>query len=191
MDSIGNLAEVTDEALARAARQNSAAFAALYRRYVARVYRYALARLGSVDDAEDLTAETFEAALRVIGSFRGDGPFAAWLMAIARNQVITRYRTRRDARPLEGVESLAGDSLPLEEVAGQRLILASVLEALAQMSGDHAEVIRLRLFAELTTAETARVMGRSEAAVKMLLHRALRELRAREGIEVGDEVRDE
>ena len=55
--------------------------------------------------------------------------------------------------------------------------MAAVVSGLQRLPADRAEVIRLRIFAELSTAETAQVMGKSEAAVKMLLHRALHDLR--------------
>ena len=75
-----------DEAtLAAEAARNREAFAALYRRYVNAVYRYMLAHVGNVPDAQDLTAQTFLAGLEGINSFAGKGKFAAWLFAIAQN----------------------------------------------------------------------------------------------------------
>jgi len=69
--------------LAREAIANAEAFAELYRRHVRRVYRYHMAYTGNVKDAEDLTSQTFMAALEGIHSFRGTGSFAAWIMGIA------------------------------------------------------------------------------------------------------------
>ena len=69
--------------LARAALVDAQAFAELYRRHVTRVYRYHMARTGNEKDAEDLTSQTFMAALEGIRSFRGDGVFAAWLMGMS------------------------------------------------------------------------------------------------------------
>ena len=68
----------TDESgLARAALTDCEAFAELYRRHVEHVYRYHMAHTGNQKDAEDLTSQTFMAALEGIRSFRGDGSFAA------------------------------------------------------------------------------------------------------------------
>ena len=69
--------------LARQAIGSAEAFAELYRRHVTRVYRYHMAHTGNVKDAEDLTSQTFMAALEGIRSYRGEAPFAAWLMGIA------------------------------------------------------------------------------------------------------------
>ena len=69
--------------LARQASRDVEAFAELYRRHLTRVYRYHLAHVGNVKDAEDLTSQTFMAALEGIRSFRGTGSFAAWIMGIA------------------------------------------------------------------------------------------------------------
>ena len=154
-------------------------FAELYRSHVSRVYRYALARVGNVADAQDLTAQTFTAALRGFGQYRGDGSMAAWLTSIARNLAASSFRARRPSVPLDEAGDLAEAGQSVEEIAGSRLRLEAVLAALDSLPPDHAEVVRLRFFSELSTAETAALLGKSEAAVKMTLHRALATLRRR------------
>ncbi|HUN05380.1 MAG TPA: RNA polymerase sigma factor [Aggregatilineales bacterium] len=154
----------------------SADFTVVYHAHVRQVYRYLLAWTGSVQDAEDLTAQTFEAALRDWHRYRGEGPVIAWLMGIARHRLIDFYRRQRPISEID--EGEAAPAPPLDDVIGQRLRLDQVRGALAALPGDQAEVIRLRLLGDLSTAETAAVMGRSPDAVKMLLHRALRSLRA-------------
>jgi RNA polymerase sigma-70 factor (ECF subfamily) len=170
-----------DERLALAAREDPAAFAQLYQHYAQHVYRYLLTRVGSAHDAQDLTAQTFAAALKSIGGYRAEGSPAAWLTVIARNLVVSYYRRRRHELSLDD-DALDAHIRPLtapatEEIVGRRLRMASVLAALNRLPAERAEVIRLRIFAELSTAETAQAMGKSEAAVKMLLHRALGDLR--------------
>lgn len=171
--------EVRDERLARDARANPAAFAELYQRHVRRVYRYLLVRAGGVQDAQDLTAQVFTTALKNLDSYRGDGPFAAWLMRIAHNAAVDFYRTRRAELPLEAFMEMPAVELSPDELVSQRLQLADILSALDELADDRAEVLRLRIFGGLSTAETAAVMGRSEAAVKMLLSRALADLKKR------------
>jgi RNA polymerase sigma-70 factor (ECF subfamily) len=169
--------DLSDTLLAHSASQHATAFAELYRRHVDRVYRYARSRVGNEADAQDLTAQTFTAALRGIRQFRGDGSVAAWLTSIARNLAASSYRLQRPSLPLE--EHLASDAPSPEDSAIQRLRLDAILQALETLPPDHAEVIRLRIFSELSTAETAALLGKSEAAVKMTLHRALQALRRR------------
>ena len=158
-----------------AARENPAAFAQIYQRYAPHIYRYLLTKVNNQQDAQDLTAQTFAAALQKFNGFRADGSLAAWLTVIARNYAISHYRRKRHEVPLDDEMPLT--TLPTEEIVGRRLRLASILAALDRLPAERAEVIRLRIFGELSTAETAQVMGKSEAAVKMLLLRALRDLR--------------
>src|SRR5512139_1273596 len=77
------LTEQNETDLALQAIGNVDAFAELYHRHLTRVYRYHIAHVGNVKDAEDLTSQTFMAALEGIRSFRGTGSFAAWILGIA------------------------------------------------------------------------------------------------------------
>jgi RNA polymerase sigma-70 factor (ECF subfamily) len=173
---------LSDDQLARQARASAEAFAELYRRHVRRVYRYHLARTGNVHDAEDLTSQTFLAALEGIRSWRGDGSFAAWLMGIASRRRALLFRGRRPEVPLEAALHLPTSGLSLESEASLRLQVESVVRALKQIPRERAEAIRLCLFAGLTCAEAATVLRKSEAAVKMLLSRGLRDLRERSSL---------
>jgi len=171
-----------DEAdLARQAISSADAFAEIYQRYVTRVYRYHIAHTGNVKDAEDLTSQTFMAALEGIHSFRGNGSFAAWIMGIATNKRLMFFR-RSGSRleiPLDTALHYPSPSLPTDKAAAQRLQLESVSRALRQISPDRAEALILTYFGGLSNAETGRVLNKSEAAVKMLISRGLQELRQR------------
>jgi len=165
-----------DDALAvRETAADPAAFAALYRRYLDDVYRYLVAKSG-VDQAEDLMAETFLAAFKAVGSYRGRGTVKAWLIGIARGKAIDAYRSRRPTERLEAAASVADPARP-EDIAIQRVELARVAAALARIGPERAEALRLRYFGGLDCAEIAPLMDRSEAAVKMLVHRGLGDLR--------------
>ena len=174
---LGELLSASDEELVWLAKQETAAFAELYHRHINRVYRYHLARLGSSNDAQDLTAQTFLAALEGIASYRGSGSFAAWLMGIAHNKLSLHYRQGNRTEALEDCREPVDPSPALELVAGKRLQFSQVCRALSQLSAERAEAIILHIFADLSAAETGRVMGKSDAAVKMLVQRGLRELR--------------
>jgi RNA polymerase sigma-70 factor, ECF subfamily len=169
----------TDDQLARQARLNTAAFTELYHRHLTRVYRYHLAHTGNVKDAEDLTSQTFLAALEGINSFRGDGHFAAWLMGIASKKRATLFRRRRPEVSLEAAIHIPSPSLSTEKVTSLRMQMESVSRALKQISPDRAEAIVMCLFSGLTCAEAAKSLRKSESAVKMALSRGLRDLRER------------
>ena len=166
-----------DAALVAEARQDRQRFTALYRRYLKPVYTYFYQQVGSVQDAEDLTAATFSQALASLDRYQEQGRFAAWLFGIARHQLLHHQR----GRPWAG-QPLTPD-LPAEpghEPEAQALgrdELRRLQGRLQALPAEQREALSLRFFAELRTAEVARLMGRSEGAVKMLVHRAVTALR--------------
>lgn len=170
---------VGDDELVRRALEERAAFAELYRRYLPRVYRFALARMGDVEQAQDVTAQTFLAALEGLASYRGPGTFLAWLLTIARHKATDQVRGRQPLAPLEAAEHVASREPSPDDVVATRIELERVARALRALAPERAEALALRLFGELTTAEVAAVMGKSEATAKMLVHRAMRDLRER------------
>ncbi len=165
--------------LAQEARTNADAFGELYRRHVTRVYRYHMAHTGNVKDAEDLTSQTFMAALEGIRSFRGSGSFAAWILGIAARKKAMFFRGIRPEVPIEAARHIPSPSLSTDQLANQRLRLDSITRALKQISPERADAIALCFFSELTYAEAGHVLKKSEAAAKMLVSRGLQDLRER------------
>ena len=161
-----------------AAQGDRAAFGALYRRYVDRVYGYCFYLLGDHHDAEDATERTFVAALAAIDGYRDQGAtFRAWLFRIAHNQLANALRTRQRhaAASLEAVAEPLAHADPAgvlsraEEARGLR-------HALESLPDDRRQVVVLRFVDGLSAREIGAVLGRSEGAVRVLQHRALREL---------------
>jgi RNA polymerase sigma-70 factor (ECF subfamily) len=187
--------------LALQAKKDPCQFVALYQRHYRRVYVYHLSRTSNAQDAQDLTSETFMAALDSLPAFRpaaGNGhehSFAAWLFGIARHKLADFFQKRVPQSSLEEVgERQAGDNplrtvdYPLastdhqpEQAAVQRSDLTRLRQLLALLPEERADALSLRYFSELSLAEVAQVMGKSEAAVKMLVYRGLQELRDRFG----------
>jgi len=174
--------------LARRALSDVSAFSELYRRNITRVYRYHIAYSGNVKDAEDLTSQTFIAALEGIRSFRGTGSFAAWIMGIASKKRLMYFRGNRPEIPLDEALHYPSPDLPTDKAATQRLQLESVSRALRQISPDRAEAISLSYFGGLSNSEVSRVMNRGEAAVKMLISRGLQDLRERTSLSLEVEL---
>ena len=172
-------AHLDDETLARRAVEEKPLFAALYQRYVTRVYRYQMARCGSAADAEDLCAQTFLAALENIHNFRGEGSFAAWLFGIARRKTALHHRSQRRLTGLEAAETLPDHALLPEQETSRRLLLQRVYAALGALPVERAEAVMLCAFGDLSSTEAGRVLGKSPAAVKMALSRGLHDLRQR------------
>ena len=165
--------------LAHEARANAEAFGELYRRHVTRVYRYHMAHTGNVKDAEDLTSQTFIAALEGIRSFRGSGSFAAWLLGIAARKKAMFFRGIKPEVPIEVAEQIPSPNLGTDQLVNQRLRLDAISHALKQISPERADAIALCFFSELTYTEVGSVLKKSEAAAKMLVTRGLQDLRER------------
>jgi RNA polymerase sigma-70 factor (ECF subfamily) len=166
----------SDQALARQAQHDPDAFAELYHRYVARIYRYHLARTGDPDDAQDLTSKTFLAALESIRTYRGSATFLGWLFGIASHKVTDHYRGQRHNLPLENADDVLDPQASLDDVAWQHQRLALISQTLLTLSPERAEALVLRIFTGMSAAEVGQVMGKNETAVRMLVHRGLRDL---------------
>ncbi|MCA9911455.1 MAG: sigma-70 family RNA polymerase sigma factor [Anaerolineae bacterium] len=170
-------ADTGDAPLPQITQTESSVFGELYLRHATPVYRYIYVRVGQAQVAEDLTAETFLAAYTSLSTYREQGKFAGWLMGIARNLVADHFRAHKADLSLDALsEQPRGQPTP-EETVGLQMEIEHLRRAMQALTDEQAEVVRLRMFAELDTSETAHLMGKSEAAVKMLLHRALRALR--------------
>ncbi len=168
-----------DLEFARKASADRDCFAELYRRHVAPVYHYVLVRVRDVQAAQDLTSQIFLAALKGIRSYQGRGTFAAWLFGIARRQIALYFRAQRRILPLEDARHLPCSDPPFEETVEERLELERVAKALGCIAPDRAEALALRLFGGLSTAQVSQLLEKSEAAVKMLVYRAVDDLQAR------------
>jgi RNA polymerase sigma-70 factor (ECF subfamily) len=165
--------------LARDAITDAGAFAELYHQNLTRVFRYHMAHTGNTKDAEDLTSQTFIAALEGIKSFRGSGSFAAWILGIASRKRLMFFRGRRLEVGLDAALHIPSSSLPTDKEAYQRLKLESVARALKKISPDRAEAIILKYFGGLSNNEISAMLHKSEASVKMLISRGLQDLRER------------
>jgi len=173
-----------DLQLAQRAHADADAFAELYQRHLTRVYRYHMAHVGNVKDAEDLTSQTFMAALEGIRSYRGSGSFAAWIMGIAARKKAMFFRGVKSEVPIEAADHIPSSNLGTDQLANQRLRLDSITHALKQISPERADAITLCFFSELTYAEAGRVLKKSEAATKMLVSRGLQDLRERTSLKL-------
>jgi RNA polymerase sigma-70 factor, ECF subfamily len=174
-----------DRELARLACDDQAAFDALYRRHVTSIYRFCYARTQNAADAEDVTAQTFLAALESLDAYRGRGTVLGWLFGIARHKCADIHRSRRnqvdtDWETAAPEDLVRDDSAPNpEQAAHHALILDCVERMLSQLSPERQEALQLRYYGGLELSDVARAMERSVAAVKMLISRGIADLRKR------------
>lgn len=173
-----------DEAeLVRRAREGDmSVWSRWYDEYYPLLYRYALVRVGSREDAEDIAAQAFLSAFKSFGSFRYRGrPVLAWLYRIAHNAVASHLRRQERAARAEASLRVTRTASPGPEAG---LPLLELRQALARLKPDQREVILLRFFFSLSLRDAAGAMGRSEGAVAALQTRAVAALRRQ--IEAGE-----
>ena len=173
-----------DRPLVEAARRDPARIDALYRRYLAQVYSFAYYELGDHHAAEDATERTFLSALANLQRFEerarpadgeGASTFRVWLFQIARNSVSNQRRSRR-RHPVAPIEAaaLVADPMDVEGNATLRDEGAAAWRAVGRLPADRRQALILRFVDEMSNAEIAGVLGKSEGAVRVLVHRALR-----------------
>lgn len=168
-----------EESLVRRLQSRDAeAFGQFYEAHFEKVYRYVAMRLDNEMEAEDVTQEVFLKALGSISSFRWRGvPFLAWLYRIARNQVIDHYRKRPKTPPVSINDLQVPEEDNPVEIAERKNEFGRIMKAARKLTEAQREVIALRFVSDLSIAETAQVMRRSQGAVKALQHSALTALR--------------
>jgi RNA polymerase sigma-70 factor (ECF subfamily) len=153
-----------------------AAFKPVYEAYFLRVYRYCLKRIGNIEEAEDITSLVFTRALTHIASFRG-GSFPAWLFRIAHNVLANHFRDQRGTIPLERVEQIGRDDDPLEKLETNEE-RQHIMRLVATLSEEQRNLLALKITARLSAKEIGVVIGKSEGAVRVAIHRVIQQLRA-------------
>lgn len=162
----------------RAQQGDKEAFAQLYENHFDKIYRYVALRIGNKTEAEDVTQQVFLNALRSISSFKWKGtPVSAWLFRIAHNLVVDYLRKEKKQATTPLDESLVSSDSSPQLVAEHRLDIEQLTSATQRLTEAQREVISLRFAGELSVAEVAKVMGKSEGAVKALQHSAIVALR--------------
>ncbi len=169
----------------RAKRRDVAALDRLYQLYVDKVYRYIWYRVGDQALAEDLAADVFVRLVQHVEGFRMPpqqqvAAFSAWLFRIAGNLIVDHHR--RQARAERYVETKGNelDRATVDSFDRELSLMASqdrLLAALSQLNDAQRDVLYYRFVVDLSSAQTARAMKKSESAIKALQHRALESLR--------------
>lgn len=157
------------------------AFQGLYERHHRAVFAFLLRSLGDRGIAEDLLQETFLRVFTRRQEYRPVAAFRTWLFTIARNLVIDHIRKRRADPHTSTEETLEAVTDPAAlpgELAEARELSGRLEKAVGRLSPSQREVLLLSRAAGLRHEEIGEVTGQSPAAVRVGLHRALRELRS-------------
>jgi len=162
-----------------AVRGKSSAFGPLYDHYQPMIYRFVVVKVSRREDAEDITHQVFLSAWQNIRSYKNLGhPFSSWLYQIARNQVIDHYRAKKSETSLEKIDP---DYFVLPAAAhfdvGTKLEIEKVRAGMLKLKSEYQDVVVMRFIEDLPIKEVARIIGKTEGAVKLMQHRAIKELR--------------
>jgi RNA polymerase sigma-70 factor (ECF subfamily) len=157
------------------------AFGELYDRYAPVVLRFVLSRVGNYALAEDITSDTFVRAWRRLETFTWQGrDVGGWLVTIARNLVADHFASAGYRREIATEDVLTSVATELvdgpEDIVVRNADRARVLSALSRLGHEQRMCVEARFLKGLSVAETARLLGRNDGAVRALQYRALRSL---------------
>ena len=166
----------------RAKGGEAEAFGQLYDHYLPKIYRFVLLKVSHREEAEDLTHQSFLKAWESITGYVDQGfPFGSWLYQISRNTVIDHYRSSSKDKAQLNVEDVAelisDDSEPLDKSVDKKLALGKIAQALKELKDIEQDVIIMRFVDDLPHEEVARVLEKSEGAVKLIQYRAIQSLK--------------
>ena len=150
----------------------------LFEEYFDQIMRYVSARVGSIADAEDISGEVFVKATESIDKYKERGaPIQAWLFRIAHNLVID-YRRRKskiEFVPIEGMQ--VADHQDVAKTAETLVDYQRVIRVLDRLTDDQRQIIELRFLGELSSEETAKVLGKKSGTVRQVQSIALQKIR--------------
>ncbi|TVR22019.1 MAG: sigma-70 family RNA polymerase sigma factor [Anaerolineaceae bacterium] len=170
---------VTPEVIEKAAQGDNGAISTIYRAHVQQIYRYIAYRVGSEEDAEDLTAEVFVRMVRNIAQYQPTGaPFEAWLYRIAANCIADFYRKNKQVTQVELMDNVISDAPHPEQRLLDRQEVDELQSAIRQLQDGEQTILILRFVERKSHHEVAEILGKSISAVKNAQHRALVKLAA-------------
>lgn len=151
----------------------------LYRLYAPTVYKYLMCLCHDAHLSEDLTADTFEAALRGIHQFRGEAKLSVWLCGIAKRKyyLYLRKQGRVQAIPLEDVPLISPEDIEREVLTREEKV--EFYRALQELPMEAREVFYLRLGGDMTFDEIGSILGRSGNWARGIFYRGKEKLKRR------------
>ena len=162
--------------LLKASQGDAEAFGLLFDKYSKKIYRFIYFKVSNPEIAEDITSQCFLRVWEQIGTEQKIRKFQSWLYRVARNLVIDYYRSRqKEELPLiYSIEQLESELPNIN--ADQELDLKQLEKLLFTLKSEVREIITLRYIEELSIKEIAKIVDKSPANVRVIIHRALKEL---------------
>ncbi len=155
------------------------AFGEIYDAYLPKIYRFVYLKVSNKGDAEDITSQVFMRAWKNIRSFKFQGfPFSSWLYRIANNAVIDFYRTRKDSVDIESIaETAYAESRGTDTEMDTEIEIDKVRSVLKLLKPDEQSVLIMKFVDELSNKEIAKTLEKTDGAVRVIQHRALKQMR--------------
>ncbi|MGH7777468.1 MAG: RNA polymerase sigma factor [Candidatus Dormibacterales bacterium] len=166
--------------LVERAKSDPMAFGELYDRHLQQIYRFVFSRTRDQTASEDITSDVFMKALRALPRYQDTGrPFSAWLYQIAVNAIADKYRSARPTQDLEDVRELAAAGPGVDEITAQRDEVRRIWSIVETLPVPQRTAMVLKFQEDMKIEDIAVVMGKSQGAVKLLIHRGVTRVRTR------------
>ncbi len=173
-DTSSDINELIDKAMGG----DGNAFGRLYDMNIDRVYRHIYYRVSNTADAEDLTQQVFIKAWQAIGRYKKRAsPFLAWLIKISHNLVIDFYRAKKPETNIDFDSIATKPETDPAHLAEAHFNQQEIRQAINKLHGDQQQVILMRFIEDFSYAEIATALGKSEGAIRVILHRGLAKLK--------------
>ncbi|MDP3974755.1 MAG: RNA polymerase sigma factor [Candidatus Jorgensenbacteria bacterium] len=171
--------ETEEQLIQNAKGGDAASFGTLYDLYMPRIYRFVFLKTHHKEDAEDLTHQVFINAWQNLYRYESRGfPFSSWLYRIATNAVIDHYRTAKTHFPLEAIpEELLAKPSEMAQLVDTAIDVHRVRVMLTKLEPDQQNVLLMKFVDDMSNKEVAEALGKSEGAVRVIQHRAIKKLR--------------
>lgn len=168
-----------DTLVQKAQRGDREAFGTLYDLYISKIYRFVYLKVSDKTEAEDITQQVFIRAWENINSFVFQGfPFSSWLYRIAHNAIVDSYRTKKNTVAIELVsESEIAYITEHTKALDTKQEMLRVMRALKKLKSDEQSILVMRFIDELSNKEVASALGKTEGSVRVIQHRALKQLK--------------
>ncbi len=168
-----------EELIKKAQNGEVEAFGQIYDLYITKIYRFVFIKVNRKVDAEDIASQVFLNAWQHINNFQFQGfPFSSWLYKIASNAVIDFYRTQKHHENIDSVDADAiSDTPETDKNLDQEFEIEIVKNALKKLEPDQQNLLIMKFIEDLPNKEIAEILGKTEGAVRVIQHRALKQLK--------------
>lgn len=172
-----NPERLSEDILKKAREGSDAALTSLYNHYFERVYRFTYYRVSHKETAEDITEEVFVKVFDKLKGLEQLAAFEGWLFQIARNKVIDYYRSKKQTVALEEVENTLEYETNIVDIVNLKTEQMVFIKLLKELNPEQQQVIKLKFLEDIDNEIIAKMMDKTEGAIRVIQHRAIARLK--------------